>query len=700
MSYIYTDILIIDEVLYVSFECLVHLGIPVDTIKSNIRRTSPNWVAIPHPQDARKRLIAYEPLRTKYKQLVVNRFGDPYTYVRLRFIDNKLVYRDIDWATITEYRTDTGLALPKRKQLEYKESCGLLAYLDTVAQGRLNRQVVRAQGFDTVKVFWESVYQYIKGRSMTLPASRRIKTKLQEYRDVGAYAVIHSNYSNSHRTKIDDTAQTILVKLMRDQYGRKFSKKEVWRQFRSLSKQHNLGLDSISYVCLWSHINATEHLWYGERHGQKEYMLNKTVSINQRKVSQPHLQWQIDGTQDPLWYYDEQLKTINKLYSVVVMDSHSDAIVGYSLGTSETQNLVFSAIKMAIQVHSAKPHELRSDKGSANTGAETKNLLRNLGVRFKPSKVGNARARTVEREQGHWMKNVLTYFKNKSGQNITAGSMDSRQNSDKVKANYKDYPRKAELIEQLHLSFQLHNHWEMPNGGTRKELLEDETPDLRTVNALDIVELFYVFRRKGRKFIKYPFTIEGISMQVSGKLYRYVPQTTDPREMADFFATHENQTKFYVKYDPSDLSQIALYVLPDGKEEVEEELRFLTWAVTKAKSAQYLPEATDEEKEAYRFYRQVQREQQQRAIETLDEHEQLLESMNILNGGIDMRQARKEEYNKAKLEVDRLRALGHIQKETHEQQQQQYLPNTDDADDDNDNLYDDDEFDFSSLLDL
>jgi transposase InsO family protein len=685
------------------FSSLTTLGVANITIKQALQRNSQSWQAIPDPQDARRRLIAYEPLADKYKQMIHARYGDPYRWIKTQFISNRLEDREEDIQLINDFRTDQGEQLSQNKRSAYRLACSLLAFLDNLP--RLSKSVVKGFGFSSASDFWQSVYQYIKGHNICLPSSDRLKRKLKEYQKNGAIAVFHGGLGNKNSRKVDKTALAIIIKLMQDEYGRKFSKKEVWRQFKAVAQKHNIqGVEDVTYQCIWRYINKNEHLWYAGRHGNKEFMLKKELVINQEKASQPHLQWQIDGTPDPLWYYDPIRKTLDKLYVMVVMDSHSDAIVGYAFGESETMNLVFAALKMAIKVHGVKPHELRSDNGSAMKGGETRALLRQLGVRFKPSKVGRARARTIEREQGGWMHNACQYFINKSGANITARSMDAKQNAEKVKQYYKEYPSKEELMEQLHLSIALHNNWSIEGKRTRKERLGDACPDARKVDTHEIMERFYVYRKKGAKYMTYRLTSEGLTMQVAKKEYKYLPQVADATEMANFINKHNNYTKFYIKYDPSDLEQVGLYVLPESApKEDEEYFRFLEWGCTKAKAKQFEGDATDEDKALLAYYQTVQTEQRAQVEQELEEQRAELDALNILTGSIDIQDVRKDDYNAAKIDVQRLQALGYTNT-TLNQDQEQYLepietPSSNAKEDKEVDIYDGD-FDISSLLDL
>lgn len=689
----------IDEVIYCSMELLVELGLSYATIEMGYRRGANHWQSIQDPNDNRRRLIAYAPMKEKYKQLVKSKYGDPYAVIKQQFFEQMLCYDPLDAKLIDSFRTAKMEQLSLAKRKAYKKAAALLAYLADLP--RLTKAVLKNLGFENAKAFWKAVYQFIKNQDIKLPASPRLKVKIGEYKEQGAAALIHDGYNNDNGKKFNERATKVLVKLMRDQHGRKFSGKEVWRQFKAVAKQHQLGeqFETITYQCIWQHIKATESLWYGERHGHKEAMLNRQIVINQRRPSQPHFQWQIDGTPSPLWFYDAMRKRLDKLYVVVVMDSYSNAIVGYSIGKTENMNMVFDAMKMAIKTQGVSPNELRSDNGSAMKGGETVELLRNLGINFKPSKVGRARARSIEAQQGEWMENAAQYFYSRSGANITARTMDSRQNADKTKQNYKSYPDEQELVGQLRESIALYNNWQRDGKPTRAEMLKEPAPLARKVDAYEVLDQFYVFRKKGKKYTPYHLKAEGWTMEVAKKEYRYLPQVASAAEMATFMNRHINLTKFYIKYDPSDLEQVGIYTLPnDAPEESAEYFRLLTWATIKGKAAQYQGDASDEEKEQYRYLREVQKEQEQQVKEALEAHEQDLQAHNILSGGIDIKTVRKDDYNAAKIELQRLAALGYGST-TLNQEQEQYLDVEVEEEEPIADAYDSD-FDISSLLDF
>lgn len=693
----------IEGAVYCNMELLVEVGIKYRTIEFGYTTKADHWQSIKDPSDNRRRLIAFAPMKPKYKRMVVAKYGDPYEQVNIQFFEERLIYLEEDRQAIEDFRTSKGEQLSQGKREAYIKSAALLAYLDSLP--RLSKSYLKNLGYANSKTYYKAVHTYIKRTQLPLPASTRIFTKLTDYREHGAIAVIHGGHSNTNSQIITTEAKSILVRLMSDDKGRKFTRKEVWRQFKYLAKQYKLGskMVNISYPTLLFHIRATEHLWFAARHGSKEFMLSREIRINKNKPSQPHLQWQIDGTPAPLWYYCAKSKQLRKLYTVVIIDTYSDAIIGYAIGETETMNMVFTALKMAIKVQGCKPFELRSDKGSANIGGETRALLANLGIRLNTSKAGNPKARSIEGQQGAWMKNVLTYFENKSGMNITTKTLDSRQNPEIVRQNYKEYPNKEEVIEQIQLSIASYNNWSIEGKRRRSERLQDAAPDARKVSLYEIMDYFFIFRKRGKKYQKYYFTTEGITMQVGNKEYKYLPNTADAMELAKFANKHTNRTTFYIKYDPSDLGQIGLYVLPaNAPEESAEHFRLVAWATTKGKSNEMLQFASEEERENYKYLRQVKQEQQNHVAEELEDQAQYLDAINILQKGIDIQDVRKDDLNAAKQELQRLQVLGYG-KTTLNQDQEQYLEPiklpTEEEEEEPKDIYDGD-FDITTLLEL
>lgn len=648
------DIRFVGGQLYVQFEALVKIGVPEPTIKMGVLRGQDSWQMIPAPEDARARLIAYEPLRPKYKELVQDKYGCPYQYVKLSFF-NVMVppLSDEPKKVIESYVLPSGQRLSQKEQAKYKKAVRFLDYLAKLP--RLCKMIVKDWGFDNAADFWKTARLFIKENKIGLPASARLEQKMRDYKDYGAAVVIHQGrYGNKNGIKIDEIQQDILVELMCD--PRKFSMAEVHRQFLVIAEDEGWDhLTSITYEAVYRHIQNLRGRWEKERHGDKWFMLNRELVINQRKASAPNVEWQIDGTPAALWYYNLETKNLEKIYTVSVMDSHSQAIIGYAFGRTETTQLVAEALKMAIQIQGAIPYQIKSDKGSAMTSGETQNLLKNLDINFVPTATGRARAKSIEIAQRWWMQLDSVYYHNRSGMNISATTQDSKINPEAAKAKLKSFPTTyKEVMGQIRESIHLYNNRKRKDGSSPSEKQRNEQPKKRVFKAENLLEHFGMFRKKGKKLRTYRFSAEGLEMQIRKQQFRYLP----PVDVAAFINEHSNLTEFYVKYDPTDLEEIALYTLPLGAEETESELRFHSYAVLKQLAPQVAMEGTEDELSTLSSYRKVQKEQHRKVESQAEKRRKRIAQISLLSGGIELKDVRKDELNEAKLEMERFAILG------------------------------------------
>ena len=653
------DISFIGGELYIRFSALVELGVPETTIKDGALRGDSGWHLTPDPQDSRARLVAYEPLRTKYKTLIQEKYGCPYRFAKMAMIEQAIpLINNEDRNIIDGYELPGGQRLSTKEREKYKRAARVLAYLSELP--RLSKSIANSWGFDSADDFWVTVRNYIKKNKIALPTSRRLEAKVREYQEKRAIVVIHEGrYGNKNGEKLNELHRLLLAELMAD--PRKFSIAEVSRQFMAIAEEKGWeDAANVTYQAIFRQVKKMRGEWELNRHGEKWDMLNREIVINQRKASAPNIQWQIDGTPAALWYFNLKTKQLEKLYVVSVIDSHSDAIIGYAFGYTETTQLIAEALKMAIQLQGAVPYEIRSDKGSSLMSGETKALFKNLGCVFKPTTTGRARAKSVEGAQRWWMQRDSVYYFNRSGMNVTAKTQDAMPNPDALKENLSKFPTSTnELMAQIMESIALYNKRKRRDGLSPAEKQRDEQPNKREFNATHLLEYFGMFRKKGKKLTKYRFSNEGLEMQVQKHGFRYLPAVETTDELAAFMNQHSYTTEFYVKYDPTDLEEIGLYSLPIGAEETESSLRFECYASLKQLAAQVQSEASDEEKATLKHYRETQKAQKEQKVESGDRRKAMLQAHNVLAGAIQIENVHKDSLNKAKIEVQRLMTLGY-----------------------------------------
>lgn len=596
--------------------------------------------------------IAYDSLRASWQEKIQETLGcSPWEFYRYKLIDQDLRLKVDDLEDIEQYTLPDGTKLSQEAKQTAKKACQFLCWIGR-GKMELNKYLLQK-----LQDFWGMARGYVKLRGLDLPSSRKLESKWLEYLRCGAEAVIPKRYGKRNAAKVNQVHIELLTELMAD--GRKFSKREVMRQFRAIAAERGWEeVTAISDSALYLYINSRAGYWEAERHGAKWFMLNRQLVINQRRASQPHAQWQADGTPAALWYKDED-GNIGKLYVLTIMDSHSFSVVGYAIGETENTALVAEGLKIAMKTQGKKPWELRTDKGSAFSNGETKSLLNNLGITWKPTGTGRARAKSIEVMQGWWMRRITIYYANKSGMNLNTTTEDSRMNQDYFKANKELLPDKQGLVAQIRESLAIWNNTKGEDGRTPSERLQDPCPGAKTVDAGTMVEQFGLWRKKGKKLVKYQFGIEGLEMQVGGQIFRYLPIADTEKAQAALLQKIMFTEVFYVKYDPTDVETISLYILPSGEKEEEEKLRFWGYAELKHLSAQVWHEAKEQEKSAFKKQRTIQSEQTNWIKEEGKRRKALLEAENVLSGAVSLERVQKDALNAAKLELQRLEALGY-----------------------------------------
>lgn len=257
------------------------------------------------------------------------------------------------------------------------------------------------------------------------------------------------------------------------------------------------------------------------------------------------------------------------------------------------------------------------------------------------------------------MRRITTYYINKSGMNLDARTMDSKQNPEFFKAHAEHIPDRAELCGQIRESIALWNNTKGEDGRSPAERLADPAPNALSFNNEALLEEFGIWRRKGKKLIRYKFKAEGLELNITGKTLRYLPQASSIEAQAALLQSIMFTEEFHVLYDPTDLEQINLYTLPNGQEEQESNLRFWGYGELKHLSAQMLSEASEAELQAFAKQRALQKAQGEWVDEQTQERRQILAAENILGGAITLERVHKDALNKSKIELQRLQSLGY-----------------------------------------
>ena len=550
----------IENDLYISFKAMVDCGVPKTTILNAKQYEREGWTFIKDPSDQRKVLIKYEDLKPKYKDKVVAKFGNPYTYAAEKSIKQYLKDDYNARMYYIQYRLDSNEGIPAGSIDMYTKCAELLNLLVeiTAKNGKKKLKTIAPDK----KTFWEMVCSYIEKENLDLPSSyKRLLEKVSVYKILTedkqpnyACLIKDSRLGNCNAEKINEEAAdwlvaqysmptTLLLYLFAD-YNIE-AKKRGWKE-----------LKHVNTIYQFLHKEEIQQQWFLGRYGEYKYKEKYGYAL---KTILPTLRdslWYGDGTKLNYFYLDAN-KAAAKLIVYEVIDVYSECLLGYSVGLSENYELQYYAYKMAIQFAGQKPYEIRYDNqgGHKKIKDDFLSKLSKVGFNCQPY---NGKSKTIESIFGRFQSQFLRRDWNFTGQNITAKKLESSANRQFITQHAKHLPNKEEVIKMYEARRNEWNNAKHPKHNcSRLELyLNSQNPKAQPVDYLEMVEMFWLSNR-GKKGNGITYYTHGITLTLDKVDYEYeVLKDGNP----DFeFRRKYIDAKFVIKFDPSDLSHIRLY---------------------------------------------------------------------------------------------------------------------------------------------
>lgn len=164
----------------------------------------------------RPALVAYESIPARFRQLIVERFGNPYEKVAHYHFSNEL-QPDPEAATYySGYKLPDGRSLPEDKQREYRQNAEILNALARIEGNAVARR--RSMGGSRAKL-WERFADLVNSLDVqryphTLPTHpRRLKDRYQEYQKGSYPALVHGGYGNNNSRKVTARIERLVLRL-------------------------------------------------------------------------------------------------------------------------------------------------------------------------------------------------------------------------------------------------------------------------------------------------------------------------------------------------------------------------------------------------------------------------------------------------------------------------------------------------------
>ena len=508
-------------------------------------------------------LYIYSSLPDKYQKRFVAKYGDPEQKLIREMIMSKVKKDENAELFFEEYRYDKNgeqVPLPERIQAEYVWNASvlnaLISELDTL---RPKRNMLGGS-----RNVWETllarVEEWREEYAHTLPGSEgRLKSLVNQYRPQNYAVLVSGKYGNSNTLKIEEEAGRYLVALKRSRVP-VYTDMQIFEEYNRVAPERGWkSLKSPRSLREWFNSPRVEPLWYdavyGEMKAHQRYDRKHRTILPSRRDSL----WYGDGTKLNLYYRDENgNKCTTSVYEVV--DAYSEVLLGYYISDNEDYIAQYHAFRMAIQTSRYKPYEIVCD----NQGGHKKNaalgLFSKISRIHRPTAPYNGESKTIENIFYRFQSQVLKKRFGFTGQNITAKRDTSRPNLEFINANIDSLPTLEELKEQYAAAREQWNSMKHPATGIPRIEMYNTSVNEATdpVSVPDMVEMFWYTTDKPSLF-----TASGIEITVQGKKYPYEVFSA-PGEPDLEWRRRNTYKKFYVQYDPYDMSSVRLLYKDKG----------------------------------------------------------------------------------------------------------------------------------------
>ena len=521
-------------------------------------------------------LYAWTSLPEKYRNRYMELYGDPEQKMKEAMLKDRIRLdgEAREWYEAFTYEKN-GRTEHLTNELieEYTTNASVLGEL---LKMMARRQAIRQSLNGSMAGAWEVIYQSAEAMREeyhhTLPQNpTRLKAKIKAFKTDGYSSLISGKVGNRNTVKITEEFGLLLIALKRSrtpvytdaqifEEGNRRAVENGWKPLKSLSGMKR-----------WLYSSEIEPLWYEAVHGEQAARLRYGRKQRTIMPTRRDSLWYGDGTRLNLYYRDKEGKVrTTQVYEVI--DAMSEVMLGYWISDSEDYEAQYHAFRMAIQTSGHKPYEIVHDNQGGHKklnkmfpspalsegrgGMKEQGFLDRICHIHRPTMPHNGSSKTIEAIFGRFQQQVLHQYNNFTGQNITAKKTASRPNLEMMEANKESLP----TLDELEVTYaEARKKWNSMKhsiyGKSRMEVYEssvnEETP---MVTAADMVDMFWVMHDKPATF-----TDQGISITVKGRKYTW-EVFKDGQPDLEWRRLHTWE-KFYVQYDPNDLTTVNLYAI-------------------------------------------------------------------------------------------------------------------------------------------
>lgn len=508
-------------------------------------------------------LVEYESLPARFREKFKLIWGDPYELVKESMMKDDVITDRRARDFFAGYLLQDGTHIPDEFQKEYIQNASVLnVLLNMMKNMRAQRRMLNNHTPVNFSSIHETSEKLRLNPGHTLPKSEAgLRAKMNKYKKKkdGRYnyeCLISGKLGNTNTVKITGEGGMFLVMQKRRRVP-VMSDKQILLEYNRVAPNYKWKkLNSVESVT--NFLNAPENMqrWYDAVYGELKAYRKFGYKFKTNLPDKRDSLWYGDGTKLNLYYRAyEGSKWIMKTTQVYeVMDSYSEVFLGYHISDTESYTAQYNAYRMAVETARARPFEIVVDNQGGHKKLDNSGFMKRICRMQRNTAPYRPPAKTIEHAFGRFQDQVLRRDWRFTGQNITAKADKSRQNMEFIEAN----PENLYTLEELKVAYAAaREEWNnMPHPATgipRMEMyLQSSNPEAQGLDRLDMIEAFWLITSKPSTF-----TASGIEITIDKKKYTYDVYSGS---LPDFAFRKKNiGRKFYVQYDPNDLTQVRLY---------------------------------------------------------------------------------------------------------------------------------------------
>lgn len=556
-------------ILHLEVDELVAAGISRQTVYSARKRGTRGYTFTTDPADRRRILVKYDDLPPAVRQQVDKVHGTAVAGTRSGLWVPLLQLAAADLATLRHHVLPDGSHLPEEVATRYAKACAYLRLIQDTTKA-----TVRTWGYTSMAEWMGEVQAHIAEHNVQLPKSyTALMAKVREYGQHGATCVISAKWGNSNARKIGTEQSAWLVA----EYAQPTKPCVAKVAVRYAAEAKAKGWPSLTDNAIYLHLMRPDvkPLWTMGRHGTEHWKSAFQHTLKLRGPAHRDSLWCSDGTKLN-YFYQAEKGYAAKLQVYLIMDVYSEAIVGYSFGAKEDFQMQYSAAKMALKLAGNKPLQWLYDNQGGHRKAESQDFYSRATKLHFPAQPYNSKAKPVEALIGRLQQQVMRDRWFFTGQNITAKKLDSRPNLEFIEAHKDKLPSLEQAMQAAREDVERWNSMPHPKTGmARMAMYQQSTnPQAQPIDFIDMVELFWLTTQR-------PVTYRNTGLTLDIGSQRLVYEVYDAQGMPNMqFLRRWTNARFFVKYDPEDLSAVRLY-----HEDAAGHLRFVAQADPKREYA-------------------------------------------------------------------------------------------------------------------